>query len=232
MLRAEGVYAILDVDAWRARGVEVIEEGVLESIADALLATAPSALQLRAKGEGADDVLSMLRRLKPRARAASVPLVANDRLDLAVLAEVDALHVGQDDLPLTEVRRVAPSLLVGVSTHDLEQLARALEERPSYVAFGPVFGTMSKVRPDPTVGTRRLMKAQAKAAAASTPLVAIGGVSLARVPALAEAGVSWAAVIGEIVAVDGEGRPDLPEVARKARELADALAASARGIGA
>ena len=123
----------------------------LEEIADALLSARPTALQLRAKNEGGRATLNLLRRL--RARCKEAPLFANDRPDLATLARCDGVHVGQDDLPYAEVRRVVPGeMMVGVSTHGTEQLAAALSLKPTYVAFGPVFGTASKVNPDPTVG--------------------------------------------------------------------------------
>ena len=221
--RPRGLYAILDVDAWRASGVEVAATGVVESIAQALLSASPSMLQLRAKSEGGRDTLALLRRLLPHARAAEVPLVANDRVDLALLAAVDGVHVGQDDLALADVRRLAPASMVGVSTHDLAQLDAAIEARPSYVAFGPVFGTTSKRAPDATVGVSGLAAAAARAASAGVPLVGIGGVTRARIPALVAEGVRWAAVISELVVVDAKGRPDLHEVAERARALQRAL---------
>jgi len=82
--------------------------------------------------------------------------------------------------PLSVVRQIAPGLLVGVSTHSLAQLAAALAERPDYVAFGPVYGTASKERPDPLVGPPLLAEAYPATRAAGIPLVAIGGVNLAR----------------------------------------------------
>jgi thiamine-phosphate pyrophosphorylase len=221
--RPRGLYAILDHDAWRARGVELLNEGVAESIAAALLSVSPSMLQLRAKSLGGRDTLSLLRRLLPRARAAGVPLVANDRVDLALLAGVDAVHVGQDDLALADVRRLASSMIVGLSTHGPAQLDAAIEARPSYVAFGPVFGTTSKYAPDPTVGLAGITAAAARASSAGVPLVGIGGVTRERVASLTDAGVRWAAVISELVAIDATGRPDVDEVAQRARAMHEAL---------
>jgi thiamine-phosphate pyrophosphorylase len=223
VIEGRGVYAILDVDAWRARGVDVTRGGVAEPIADALLVGGASTMQLRAKHEPARVVLDLLRRLAPRAKKAGVPLVANDRADLAVLARIDAVHVGRDDLPLADVRRIAPGLDVGTSTHDLSQLEEALADRPTYVAFGPVFATASKHRPDPTVGLDLLRRAASLAEAARTPLVAIGGITLDRAPALVEHGVRWAAVIGELVAVDARSAPALDVVAQRTRALSEAL---------
>jgi thiamine-phosphate pyrophosphorylase len=232
VIQGRGVYAILDVDAWRARGVELASPGTIESIADALIAGGASTLQLRAKHETPRETLSLLRRVAPRAKKASIPFVANDRPDLAVLADADAVHVGRDDLPLADVRRVAPDLAVGTSTHDLAQLEDALADRPTYAAFGPVFATASKHAPDPTVGLDRLRQAASLSARAHTPLVAIGGISVDRAASLVACGVRWAAVIGELVALDDRSAPALDVVAARTRALAAALERGALEGGA
>lgn len=217
----KGLYAILDLDAWRARGVELQRAGVAESIAEAMLAGGASTLQLRAKHAGGRDTLSLLRRLRV---VAKVPLYANDRADLAALADCDGVHLGQEDLPVAAVRRCFPRLSIGVSTHNEEQLTAALAERPDYVAFGPVFGTASKARPDPTVGVDGVRMAVATAARAAArgapvPLVVIGGVDRSRLPAVRAAGAQWFAVISDLVAVR-DGAPDLPEIEARARAFA------------
>ncbi|MBL8715507.1 MAG: thiamine phosphate synthase [Myxococcales bacterium] len=218
-----GLYAIVDVDAWQVAGVDLLADGTLEDVARALLAVEPAALQLRHKRGSSRDVLAALRRLRGVVPG-SVPLVANDRADLARLAGADVVHVGQDDLAVDDVRRVAPEVRVGLSTHDTAQLAAAVAGpvRPDYLAFGPVFRTTSKERPDPTVGLVGVTGAARVAREAGLPLVAIGGIDLASVPALIEAGVACAAVISALV-VAREGRPSLPEIEARARALHQAL---------
>jgi thiamine-phosphate pyrophosphorylase len=141
-----GLYPIVDVDS--LRGLESSPLSIVEFAKRVLLAR-PPVLQLRAKHSGARDTLELLRALRPLCTQAGARLFANDRPDLAALAECDGVHVGQDDLPVAVVRQIAPQLLVGVSTHDLSQLMAALAEQPDYVAFGPVYGTVSKERADP-----------------------------------------------------------------------------------
>ncbi len=170
LLRSTGPYAILDVDSLEARGLAVAPA------AQAMLGGGASVLQLRAKGRSARQTLEWLEELVPLAAGAGVPLFVNDRADLAAVAGAPGVHVGQDDLPLTEVRRLFPELRVGVSTHSLEQLEAALAERPDYVAFGPVFPTRSKAQLDPLVGLELLASAATLATAAAVPLVAIGGI--------------------------------------------------------
>lgn len=209
-----GLYAILDLDAWRARGVDPAQPSVAEDIARAFIDGGASALQLRAKHEGGRATLDLLRRL---ARVASAtPLYANDRADLAALARTHGVHVGQDDLAVSDVRSCFSGLAIGVSTHNEAQLRLALAAAPTYVAFGPVFGTTSKARPDPTVGLDGVRRASELARQANVPLVVIGGIDRARLPEVRAAGATWFAVISDLIAVR-DGRPDLLEITKRAR---------------
>jgi thiamine-phosphate pyrophosphorylase len=147
-----------------------------------------------------------------------VPLFANDRPDLAILARCDGVHVGQDDLPYAEVRRIVPQeMMIGLSTHGPEQLAEALSLKPTYVAFGPVFGTASKLNADPTVGLSGLRASCEAARGAGIPLVAIGGIDRSRAAEVIATGARWAAAISDLV------DPDPAEIARRARALHLAL---------
>jgi thiamine-phosphate pyrophosphorylase len=193
-----GLYAIVDVATLAARRVDPI------AFAEAVLEAGPAALQLRAKGLSSQETLALLRQLAPRCHGAHVPLVANDRPDLALLAGCDLVHVGQTDMPIERARRIAPGLGVGVSTHTLEQLDAALATHPSYVAYGPVFDTASKENPDDVVGVGGVIAAHAHAAAARVPLVAIGGITLERAHDLA-GHVEAIAVIAGLLPVDGRG---------------------------
>ncbi|GAC1352049.1 MAG: hypothetical protein NVSMB1_11060 [Polyangiales bacterium] len=156
LFQDEGLYAIIDVDAWRKCGVDLTAPGAIEAVGAALLSTPsarPVAVQLRAKHEDARSILSLLSRLAVLTKRANVPLIVNDRVDLAILAEADGVHLGQDDLALHDARTLALSTAVGLSTHSLDQLERALVEQPDYVAFGPLFPTQSKERPDPLIAS-------------------------------------------------------------------------------
>jgi thiamine-phosphate pyrophosphorylase len=172
MARMRGLYPIVDIDTLTARAVAPLP------FAGAVLTAGPPLLQLRAKHTPPREVLELLRALKPLCARAGTLLFANDRPDLALLAEVDGVHVGQDDLPLSAVRRLPGKLRLGVSTHDHAQLAAALAERPDYVAFGPIFSTRSKQAADPALGLAALRRASDMAREAAIPLVAIGGLSL------------------------------------------------------
>jgi thiamine-phosphate pyrophosphorylase len=218
-----GLYAIADVGLLDARRLEPV------AFAEAVLSAGPTVFQLRAKNAPARETLALLRALAPMCHRAGVPLVANDRPDLALLAGCDLVHVGQTDMPIDRVRRIAPGLGVGVSTHTMEQLDEALAARPDYVAFGPVFDTSTKLQPDPVVGVAALREAHARALAAGVPLVAIGGITRERARELAGIVDAVAVISGLMPPVVLFDPPQpagevLRDVATRARAFRDALA--------
>jgi thiamine-phosphate pyrophosphorylase len=131
-------------------------------------------------------------------------LVINDRADIARLSRAAGVHVGQDDLPVAEVRRlVGPDGVVGVSTHDAGQLDAALETSATYVAVGPIFGTSTK---DTGYSARGIDLVRA-AAGRGKPVVAIGGITLSSAAAVIAAGAASVAVISDLLATgDPEAR--------------------------
>jgi thiamine-phosphate pyrophosphorylase len=201
MTRMRGLYPIVDLDTLAKRSVSALE------FARAVLSVKPPWLQLRAKQQAPRQVLALLEQLRPLCAESDTLLFANDRPDLALLAGADGVHVGQDDVPLEAVRQLPGKLRVGVSTHDLTQLAAALALRPDYVAFGPIFSTSSKLSAEPALGLEQLRAAAELARAAAIPLVAIGGLTLTHAPALAELGVV-AAVISDLLS-DGHAATDI-----------------------
>ncbi|WP_044235456.1 thiamine phosphate synthase [Chondromyces apiculatus] len=202
-----GLYAIIDTDALARRGIDPI------LFADAVLLARPAAIQLRDKHGSARRMLDLLRALVPRAAAANVPLFANDRPDLALLAGCEGIHVGQDDLPVTAVRalaeRAGARVRIGLSTHDLTQLDPALAEPIDYVAIGPIFPTVNKEQADPAIGLPALTDLVARVAAVrpGLPIVAIGGITLETAPHLGALGVC-AAVIGALLPPEGASSSD------------------------
>lgn len=192
-----GYYAILDVTAEELRGAAAF--AALAAKAGRLLAANPCCLQLRAKGVDAAALRDGALRLIPLCRAAGVRFCLNDRLDVALAVEADVVHLGQDDLPLGDARRIAAGLgravVIGISTHNPAQAAEALAGGADYIALGPIFGTASKANPDPVVGVATLASV---CAGASVPVVAIGGITLENAPQVAAAGAAAAAVIAAV----------------------------------
>ncbi len=195
-----GLYAILNIGTLERHAADPLR------FADAVIEAMPFALQVRAKTWASCELLALLRELGPRCRAKGVRLVVNDRTDCAVLGGCDMVHVGQDDMSLEHVRRVAPGVRVGISTHSPGQLERALLGCPDYIAYGPIFATTSKERPEPVVGLEGLREAHRHTAKAGVPLVAIGGVTQGHMSSL----VSLCEVVAVIGALVPEGSAERP----------------------
>lgn len=183
-----------------AGGVEALR------VAGALLDGGASALQLRAKESTRDERRALALELGALCARRGRPFVVNDDLELALegLEGVTGIHLGQEDLrahqPAVLSARVRDAgLQLGVSTHNLVQVRAARAWRPDVLGFGPVFGTGTKDRPDPTTGIEQLRRACAEA---SVPVVAIGGIDLAGATACFEAGAAMVAVIGALIADD------------------------------
>ena len=165
-------------------------------------------VQVREKELPDGELLHVLEEARAVTRRLNVPLVVNDRPDLAVLAGADLVHVGQDDLPLPAVRRFG--IPAGLSTHSPAEVDRA---EADYIAVGPVFATPTKPG-RPAVGLDLVRYA---AAHASAPWFAIGGIDRTNVADVVAAGARRIAVVRAI------GDADDPEAA--ARELRGALPA-------
>lgn len=193
--RVAGLHVLADDDPrWR-----------LDPPAQAAAACAGGAavVQLRAKRTGDREALRWAREIRACTRDAGVLFIVNDRFDLALLCDADGVHLGQDDLPPARLPASARArLLVGRSTHTLEQARVARAEDVDYAAFGPVFGTASKDSPYAPRGLALL--AEAVRAVAPLPLVAIGGIDAARAAEVRAAGAAGIAVIS---AVAGAGDP-------------------------
>lgn len=155
-------------------------------------------VQLRTKHATDAQTLEWARAIRSITRRAGVCFILNDRFDLALAAEADGVHLGQNDLPLAQLPKAARSRLTfGLSTHDLHQVAAAAKEA-DYVAFGPIFGTRSKVSPHTAPGLTALE--EAVRLASPVPLVAIGGIGAANLSAIKNAGAAGAAVISAVAA--------------------------------
>jgi thiamine-phosphate pyrophosphorylase len=199
------VYPI--VDAARLHGRDAA------FVVDTLARAGARLVQLRVKGLADRPWLAMARAARAAAGASGALLVVNDRADIARVVGADGLHVGQDDLAGADARGiVGPGVLLGVSTHDLDQLAAAARGPVDYVAIGPVFPTRTKANPDPVVGLEMVRRARA---ATSRPLVAIGGITRANARDVVEAGADGVAVISDLL--------DAPDLGRAFMELAAAI---------
>jgi thiamine-phosphate pyrophosphorylase len=184
------VYPILDTGAIEARGFP------LTRVAAAWLEGGAGILQLRHKQHWGRAVFDAAREIARMCREAGALFIVDDRADIAMLLEA-GLHVGQDDLPPRDARRLLGSeAVIGFSSHNVQQVCAAGGEPVDYVAFGPVFPTASKRNPDAVTGIEALKECRALV---EKPLVAIGGITRATVSAVLAAGADSAAAIGDLV---------------------------------
>jgi thiamine-phosphate pyrophosphorylase len=182
-------YPIIDTELLEARGFPPVEA------AAALLDTGARVLQYRHKGQFTRARFEEAREIARLTHETGSIFMMNDRADIALLLNA-GLHVGQDDLNPIDARKViGPSRILGYSTHDENQMRAALDEPTDYIAFGPVYGTLSKHNPDPTVGLDLL---RAVRNLTTKPLVAIGGITREKAAQVFEAGADSIAVIGDL----------------------------------
>lgn len=211
-----GLYVLADDDPrW---GRDPVEQ------ARAAVAGGAAVIQLRAKHATDRQALAWAEAIVGLCRDAGARCFVNDRFDLALAAGADGVHLGQDDLPPERVPAAARArLLIGRSTHTLDQARRAAAEPVDYVAFGPLFGTTSK---DSAYGARGLdALAEVARLVAPRPCVAIGGIDARSAAACLRAGAAAVCVISAVA-----GAPDMEAAARAlARELAGAGAAEPGG---
>jgi thiamine-phosphate pyrophosphorylase len=201
-MKISGFYAVLDRDD--------------EQLAEILAAHA-CALQVRLKDAPASELARVSRMARRVCDRAGIPLVVNDRIDVALAVGADGVHLGQTDVPLAEARRISGTLAIGISTHDLAQVREACAGGADYLGFGPVFATSTKANPDPVQGLEGL----AAAVRVSTrPIVAIGGIAPGQVSEIYAAGAAAICAISSVNAA-----PDVRAAAismrRSARDRVD-----------
>ncbi len=187
------LYAIVDVSCF---AMPLRTTAAIVDYARDLAAGGATLIQYRNKVGTTREMLDDAREIR-RALADNVILIMNDRADICIAADLQGVHVGQDDLSPEGARTViGPNRILGVSTHNLEQLQQADAGPADYIAFGPVFATSSKRNPDPVVGLDGIRAARA---ATKKPLVAIGGITRANARSVIDAGADSVAVIADLL---------------------------------
>lgn len=183
------VYPILDTATLDRAGLDYV------SAAEALIEGGAEILQIRHKTFWSREIFEAAKIIAGHCETAGVTFVINDRADYAAVLGA-ALHLGQEDLLPSDARRVTGgAAILGYSTHNPAQMRDADREDVNYVAFGPVFPTVSKERPDPTVGIAGLREVRALT---SKPLVAIGGITRDNAFTCRNAGADSVAVIADL----------------------------------
>jgi thiamine-phosphate pyrophosphorylase len=192
LAQALSVYVLTDRALSRGRSeTEVVQQAI---------AGGATAVQLRWKEGPLREAVPIARELKSMCAELEVLFVVNDRLDLAMAIGADAVHLGEDDLPVPEARAlVGDSMIIGYSPADLDEVSWAVEAGADYLGCGPVYGTSSKDDAGEAVGIERMRQVRELT---DVPFVGIGGINAENAAAVIEAGADGVAVISAVVAQD------------------------------
>ncbi|MEA3407731.1 MAG: thiamine phosphate synthase [Chloroflexota bacterium] len=198
------LYVITDRQAAGSRSITQVIE--------AAIAGGATIVQMREKGATTRELIALGRALHKITRVAGVPLIINDRVDIALALDAEGVHVGQDDMPAPIARRLlGPERILGVSAGTVEEARQAERDGASYLGVGDVYGTPSKQDAGVPIGVEGLREI---AEAVSIPVIGIGGINANNAAAVIEAGAAGVAVISTVV-----GSQDPQATARKLREI-------------
>jgi thiamine-phosphate pyrophosphorylase len=199
-----GLYVITDEGISHGLSHVEIARKVTEGGADVI--------QLRDKARTGKDMLSIALQIREIARSSGVTFIVNDRLDLALAADADGVHLGQEDLPVPFARRVSPrGFIIGTSVRTVQEAIIAETEGADYLALSPIFDTATKSDAGPGKGLERLKEIKS---AVSIPVIAIGGIGKGNVRQVMDAGADGVAVISAIV-----GQKDIVKATAEMRSL-------------
>ena len=185
---------------------------------EAALAGGVDIVQLRCKDMEGLAYVRLAERVKTLASDAGVPFIVNDRADVALAAAADGIHLGQGDLPVEWARRILPDAIIGRSSHEPAHAERAVAERASYFAVGPVWKTPTK--PGRPAAGLSYVRAVARGGI-TLPWFAIGGITLDNIAEVLAEGATRIAVVRAIL--------DSPDPAEAASRFAHALATAQEG---
>ena len=178
------------------------------ALAETFLDAGARIMQLRLKDAPGRDFLAAARAIAGLCRSRGAILIVNDRVDIAILAGAHGVHLGQDDLPLEAARRIAGrEMIIGISTHTVEQARAAENGGADYIGFGPMYpGGLKNIAAGMGLDNLRAIRA-----AVRIPIVAIGGITEARVAETLAAGADAVAIITDVV--------NAPDIGAKVRSI-------------
>lgn len=171
-------------------------------VLEACLAAGVKLVQLREKNLSGNDLYALALEWRKATRKANALFIVDDRVDIALAAEADGVHLGQSDLPVTAARRIAPELLVGASSHSLEEALAAQEQGAGYVNIGPVFDTQTKQVATGTVGPELIAHIRPHL---HIPYTCMGGIKMDNVDRVLEQGAQIVAVVTAVTAASDVG---------------------------
>lgn len=175
----------------------LVSSGKMEETAQAIIAGGAKIIQLRAKGFSSKEFLETARIVRRITRDKDVIFIINDRVDVALLSNADGVHLGQDDLPVKEARRLlGNNKIIGYSTHNIREAVEAERLPVDYISFGPIFPTKTKGDSQAPKGIKWLADIRK---VVDMPIVAIGGITEKNMAYVLKEGANSAAMISEIL---------------------------------
>ena len=188
----------LDLSVYVITDRHLVGERSLVDVVRAAIQGGATVIQLREKMASTREMIELGRALLTVTRPARVPLIVNDRVDVALAIDADGVHVGQTDIPAAVARRMlGPDRILGVSAETVDQARAAERDGADYLGVGDVYGTTTKPDAGPPIGLKGL---QEVAAAVSIPVVGIGGITPENAAAVIEAGAAGVAVVSAVMA--------------------------------
>lgn len=202
--RLKGLYIVIDTE-W-------LKERKPADIAGRVIKGGANVIQLRCKERGYREFLGIAKDLKEVCREKGVLFIVNDSLEIALAVKADGLHVGQEDMPAVEVKKLLPiDMILGCSVRTVDEAKKAFNEGADYLGVGAIFATATKKSAE-TVGLKRIEQIKK---AVDLPIVAIGGINKGNLKQVMEAGADAAAVISAIMGVE--------DTEKAARELVNII---------
>ncbi len=187
-----------------------------EEVAEAAIRGGATVIQFREKDASTREMVEIASRLREITKRYGVPLIVNDRVDVALAVDADGVHVGTEDMPIAIAKRlIGPGKVVGASASTVEEALFAVEQGADYLGVGSIFATGTKVDAGPPIGIERLVEIASRV---PIPVVAIGGIHHGNVAEVIRAGANGVAVISAVVAAE--------DIADSTRRLLEAIQAA------
>lgn len=184
------LYGIVDFGYVAPSNVAIITQQLLTGGADVI--------QLRAKGAEMDQIIHAAKQMLPLCKSAGIPFILNDFPELALELDADGVHIGQDDGSIYEVRhRIGNEMLIGRSTHSLEQAHQAMSDGADYIGFGPLFPTPTKAG-RPAIGLEEVSKMETEVGR-FVPAFCIGGIKMENLTEVINAGARRCVIVSQLL---------------------------------
>ena len=202
------LYLVTDAALSRERSPRAVVEAAIRG--------GVTVVQYREKNASTRQMIAEAHELLELCRQYSVPFIVNDRVDVALAVDADGVHVGQDDMPASTVRRlIGPTKILGVSVENVAQARAAMADGADYVGASPIFATPTKPDAPQAMGIAGLREL---ACVCTLPIVAIGGMNASNAAEVLRAGVAGIAVVSAIVSAD-----DVERAARELKQIVDTV---------